>query len=196
MGRAIVREIEIELQNNKKTRDYNHVDSNEKSSLTVARKILRGIGEMASQATRTTVYKAGKTIGYKFKPWEAFRIAGKIRNFVPVLAIGGVAIDCFLIGKEQTDENNREKELRDKKAEVEQEYRNLAEEIKNEYLAEVETTIQFYDEELFDVNLKRNEIINNDISKEEIVNCINEQLRLVKDAIRKLTRLSNEESLE
>ncbi len=189
LGKNIVREIEIELQDRKKLKDYNNVNSGNSAYFKAAPKMLKEIGKFAPKATRNFVYNVGTNLGVKFKPWGAFKAAKAIRGLGPVLAGAGFIVDAILADKEKKDEIEFEQKLRELRAEVRKDYRNIAEEIKNDYEVEIEKSIEFYDEELWDLNLKRNQLIENDENKEQILKQINEKLKVIKQEIYNLTHL-------
>lgn len=78
--------------------------------------------------------------------------------------------------------------LRQARAEMRQNFRNVAFEIKNEYEANIENTIAFYDEELWDIELKQNDLSNTEQSKVDIVKQINNKLQEIKQEISLLTK--------
>ena len=91
--------------------------------------------------------------------------------------------DFFLAAKEKQDEIDFEQKLRELRAEVRKDYRNMAEEIKNDYEVKIQEAIQFYDEELWDLDLKRNQVITNDKNKTKILQLIDDQLKIIKQEI-------------
>lgn len=180
------RTIELELEEMKKNKAYNYKNSN--SNYTVgklASQTLHSVGHFASKATRNFVYDVGTKLGVKFKPWGAFKMAKNIRVAAPIFAVVGVAFDVFMAFKEEDDRNEYEKELQKGRSEVRQNYRDLAQEISNDYKASITDSLDFYNQEIFDLTLKRNELIKNDQTKEKIKEEINEQLVKINHEISK-----------
>ena len=50
-------------------------------------------GKLLASATRNTVYQIGKTVGAKFRPWGAVKLAGKLGKVGATLSAIGVALD-------------------------------------------------------------------------------------------------------
>ncbi|BAQ65408.1 GTPase [Geminocystis sp. NIES-3709] len=180
------RTIELELEEMKKNKAYNHKNLNSNYTGKVASKTLHSVGSFASNATRNFVYDVGKTLGVKFKPWGAFNMAKNIRVAGSIFAFAGVAFDVFMAFKEEGDRNEYEKELQKGRNEVRQNYENLAEEISNNYKASITDSLDFYNQEIFDLTLKRNELIKNDQTKEKMKKEIKEQSVKIKHKIAEL----------
>ncbi|MBM7457534.1 GTPase [Rhodococcus coprophilus] len=83
---------------------------------------------------RDEIYRVGKMIGVKFRPWGAVRAAGRAAKVAPVLAVVGVAADAYGVFK-------GEKALRDRelsREEAETFIAKLAEEILDQILCGTE----------------------------------------------------------
>lgn len=180
--------IELELQEMKKNSDYNHKNLNSNDAVgKFTSNTLHSVGSFASKATRNFVYDAGKMLGVKFKPWGAFKMAKNIRFAGPLLAGFGVVVDIFMAFKEEGDRAKYEEELQKGRSDIRQDYRNLAKEIKNDYKVSIADSLDFYNEEIYDLNLKRNELIENDQTKEKMMKEVKELLIKVKYEISKLS---------
>jgi len=189
LGRTLAEELEIRLVDGKQFNDKN---ADRKSGtpyfLGKGSELLKGVGGFASKVSRDMVYNIGKKIGVKFKPWGAVKGAKFIRGLGPILAIGGVALDVFMTVKQEQDEEENKQKLRQARAEIRQDFRNAAAEMRKEYELNIEETISFYDEELRDIELKRNELSNTEQSKLDIVQQINNKLQEIKQEISLLTK--------
>jgi len=190
LGKKIKREIEIELQHKKKQKNYDLNESGSSTYLKAAPEILQGVGKFASQASRDIVYNIGKSLGVKFKPWGAFKGANFIRGLGPVLAGLGFALDIFLSKKEEEDERNFEQQLIEMRAKIRQDYRELALQIKNSYEVNISSEIQFYDEELKDIESQKEQLRNSDETKKKVVDQINQQIKQLKQEVSNLTKIA------
>jgi hypothetical protein len=189
LGRTLAEELEIRSVDGKQFNDKN---SGRKSGtpyfLGKGTELLKGVGNFASKVSRDMVYNIGKNFGVKFKPWGAVKGAKFIRGLGPILALGGVALDIFMTAKQEQDEEENKQKLRQARAEIRQEFRNAASEMRKEYEVNIEETISFYDEELRDIELKRNELSNTDQSKRDIVQQLDNKLQEIKQEISLLTK--------
>ena len=61
-------------------------------------------------ATRNSVYRIGKALGFKFKPWGAVKLAGKIGKVGSVLAVVGVGLDIVEFVVDERRYRSREQE--------------------------------------------------------------------------------------
>lgn len=189
LGRTLAEELEIRLVDGKQFNDKN---ADRKSGtpyfLGKGSELLKGVGGFASKVSRDMVYNIGKKFGIKFKPWGAVKGAKFIRGLGPILAIGGVAIDVFMTAKQEQDEEENKQKLRQARAEIRQDFRNAASEMRKEYELNIEETISFYDEELRDIELKRNELSNTEQSKLDIVQQLDNKLQEIKQELSLLTK--------
>lgn len=78
------------------------------STLKEAAGVLGKVGKFAGYADRSMVYKAGKAIGYKFRPWEAVNTASKLNKAGGYLAAAGVVLDGVIWAKDARDAHKRE----------------------------------------------------------------------------------------
>ncbi len=189
LGRSLAEEFQIYSVdgkgiNNKET----PVSSRTLHFINIGSEFLKNLGGFASQISRDIVYNVGKYIGIKFKPFGAFKAAECIRNLGPVIAGLGVAIDIFTTAKQEQNEAEYQQKLRQARAEIRQSFRNVACDMKNEYEINIEKAISFYDEELWDIELKRNELSKNEESKVEIIIKIHKKLQEIKHEISLLTK--------
>jgi GTPase Era involved in 16S rRNA processing len=56
--------------------------------------VLNATGKVARVVNRDAVYQIGKAAGYKFKPWQAVKTAGRFNKFGGYLAAAGVVLDA------------------------------------------------------------------------------------------------------
>ena len=75
--------------------------------------VFGGVSQASGSAMRDTVYNVGKYFGYKFKPWEATRIAcnvGKFAKFgIPVLTTG---FDIWMQVREERKQEERRQQIK------------------------------------------------------------------------------------
>jgi GTPase Era involved in 16S rRNA processing len=189
LGRTLAEELEIRSVDGKQFNDKN---ADRKSGtpyfLGKGSELLKGVGGFASKVSRDMVYNIGKNFGIKFKPWGAVKGAEFIRGLGPILAVGGVVLDIFMTAKQEQDEEEHKQKLRQARAEIRQDFRNAASEMRKEYELNIEETISFYDEELRDIELKRNELSNTEQSKLDIVQQLDNKLQEIKQEISLLTK--------
>ncbi|WP_431706891.1 GTPase [Geminocystis sp. CENA526] len=181
--------VEVEFREKKKSQDYNFNQSNSNYNYgKYASQALSIMSDFASKATRDVVFNVGKNLGVKFKPWGAFKMAKNIRGFAPLLAGLGFAVDIFMNEKEKDDERKYEQEFKKARNKCRENYYNLAQEIKNDYQVSIAESIKYYEEELWNINLTRNELQNNNTNQQENAKEIEIQLLKVKQKITELTK--------
>jgi septin family protein len=189
LGRTLTEELEIRSVDGKQFNDKN---AGRKSGtpyvLVKGPELLKGVGGFASKVSRDMVYNIGKNFGVKFKPWGAFKGAKFIRGLGPILAVGGVVLDIFITAKQEHDEEEHKQKLRQARAEIRQDFRKAASEMRKEYEVNIEEAISFYDQELRDIELKRNELSDTDQSKLDIVQQLDNKLQEIKQEISLLTK--------
>jgi predicted GTPase len=189
LGETIDREIAIDLVDGKRINDPNIPDEFGQSILEKqGGQVLRGIGKLSSKVSRNLVYKTGKFIGIKFKPFGAIKAAKFIRGLGPVIAGVGVLFDVAMTAKEQYDEQENQRQLRNARNQVREEFRKDAEEIRKEYELNIEEAISFYDEELNDIEAKEKDLRSFDQSKHEILTQIENKRQEIKQEIKQLIK--------
>ena len=67
-------------------------------------------GTALGKATRNVVYQVGKALRVKFKPWGAFKLAGRLGKVSVVLAAAGVVLDSIDFVLEEARYKKREEE--------------------------------------------------------------------------------------
>jgi tRNA U34 5-carboxymethylaminomethyl modifying GTPase MnmE/TrmE len=189
LGKTIAREITINLVDGKRINDPNIPDKFGKSILEKqGGKILEELGKLSSKVSRDLVYNIGKFLGIKFKPWGAVNGAKFIKGLGPVLAIGGVVLDVVMTAKEEQEYQENQRQLRNARNHVREEFRKLAEEMRKEYELSIEEAINFYDEELNDIENNQQELRNFDQSKQEILTQIENKRQEIKQEIKQLIK--------
>jgi GTP-binding protein EngB required for normal cell division len=87
---------------------------------------------VAGSPLHQTILKTGEFIGFKFKPWQAIKLAnnfGKFAKFAgPIIAIFGSAIDAA----ELLQQEKQAQELRDAQNSIIKEFENIAEAMKSQ----------------------------------------------------------------
>jgi len=158
------------------------------------------LGNFASKVSRDMVYKTVKFFGGKFKPWGAVKAAKFINKLGPILAGTGTILDIFLTMKEEKDREKHEQQLRETRANIRQDFRRSASEMRsdfengwedkngNKYEGLNEVIFKdIYQEEQADVEKHQNEIRKAEESKREIVERLKNLLGNIKNEISSFT---------
>lgn len=99
---------------------------------------LRGM-DVAGGGLHQAVLGVGKTIGFKFKPWQAVSIAKNIGNFAkflgPIFAVGALGLDLLEVSKER----KLEQEMADACRQIVSQFQKLAKDLEHQI------EIQFYE---------------------------------------------------
>lgn len=189
LGKTIAREITINLVDGKRINDPNIPDKFGKSILEKqGGKILEELGKLSSKVSRDLVYNIGKFLGFKFKPWGAVNGAKFIKGLGPFIAGAGVLFDAAMIAKEEYDDQENQRQLRNARNHVREEFRKVAEEMVEKYELNIEEAITFYDEELNDIENKQQELRSFDQSKQEILTQIENKRQERKQEIKQLVK--------
>ncbi|MBE9234320.1 50S ribosome-binding GTPase [Cuspidothrix issatschenkoi LEGE 03284] len=189
LGKTITREIAIDLVDGKRINDPNIPDEFGQSILEKqGGQALKGIGKLSSKVSRNLVYKTGKLIGIKFKPFGAIKAAKFIKGLGPFIAGAGVLLDAVMIAKAEKDEEKNQRKLGEARTQVREEFRKVAEEMVKEYELNIEEAINFYDEELNDIEAKEKELRIFDKSKQEILTQIENKRQEIKQEIKQLVK--------
>ena len=77
------------------------------------------------------VLKAGHTIGYKFKPWQAIKITRGVAIGGQVLGILGVGLSVFMQIKEDRDEQKQRDMIRENKQNIRGQFYTVASELED-----------------------------------------------------------------
>ncbi|GEA28716.1 hypothetical protein MiAbW_03294 [Microcystis aeruginosa NIES-4325] len=87
---------------------------------------------VAGSPLHQSILKAGEFIGFKFKPWQAVKLAGNFGKFAkfagPIFALVGMAIDA----SEVLQQEKQAQELRDAQNSIIKEFENIAEAMKSQ----------------------------------------------------------------
>jgi ethanolamine utilization protein EutP (predicted NTPase) len=154
------------------------------------------LGSFSSTVSRDMVYNTVKFFGGKFKPWGAVKTTKFINKLGPILAGGGRILGIVLTLKEEKDRKKYEQELREYRAEIRQNFRQAASEMRSEfengYEDENGTKYEglnksifkdIYQQKLADVEKEQNEIRKVEESKREIVDELKNLLSNIKNEI-------------
>jgi predicted GTPase len=189
LGKTIAREITINLVDSKRINDPNIPDKFGKSILEKqGGKILEELGKLSSKVSRDLVYNIGKFLGFKFKPWGAVNGAKFIKGLGPFIAGAGVLFDAAMIAKEEYDDQENQRQLRNARNQVREEFRKLAEKMVKDYELNIEEAINFYDKALNDIENNQQELRNFDQSKHEILTQIENKRQEIKQEIKQLIK--------
>ncbi|MFN5241718.1 MAG: GTPase [Aphanizomenon sp.] len=189
LGKTIAREITINLVDGKRINDPNIPDKFGKSILEKqGGKILQELGKLSSKVSRDLVYNIGKFLGFKFKPWGAVNGAKFIKGLGPFIAGAGVLFDAAMTAKEEYDDQENQRQLRNARNYVREEFRKVAEEMVKKYELNIEEAISFYDEELNDIENNQQNLRSFDQSKHEILTQIENKRQEIKQEIKQLIK--------
>ena len=78
------------------------------------------------------VVKAGHSIGYKFKPWQAIKIAKGFAIAGQVLSVVGVGLSIFMQIKSDIDEDNMREDLRNNRQNIRSQFNTAANELEEQ----------------------------------------------------------------
>jgi len=127
--------------------------------------------EASGSALQQFTYKAGKFLGYKFKPWQSANIAKNVGNVAkcagPVISVLGFLYNV----KETVDDNIRAKEIQKGQLEYRQYFIDVADDLEKSYTEELKGMYDIYDEISSQVQQNRNKVqsvisANNSMAKE------------------------------
>lgn len=144
----------------------------------------------ASQSSGSGLHQAikvvGTNIGYKFKPWQAVNLAksiGNIANIVgPALSIIGGILDI----KAAIDEKKQAEELRIQQIEFRNEFIKIFDELKHEYISEIDDSFEIYREIILKLNVAKKQIHQKQESQKDLMQqltTLNEELTSIQNAI-------------
>ncbi|WP_415347836.1 LeoA/HP0731 family dynamin-like GTPase, partial [Clostridium perfringens] len=77
------------------------------------------------------VIKAGHSIGYKFKPWQAIKITKGVAIAGQALAIVGVGLSVFMQIKSDKDEEKIREDLRKNRQNIRSQFNSAASELED-----------------------------------------------------------------
>jgi polyhydroxyalkanoate synthesis regulator phasin len=93
-----------------------------------------------------------------------------------------------MIAKEEYDDQENQRQLRNARNQVREEFRKLAEKMVKDYELNIEEAITFYDEELNDIEAKEKDLRSFDQSKHEILTQIENKRQEIKQEIKQLIK--------
>ena len=110
--------------------------------------LLTATGASGSKAHKA-VYGAGKAFGYNFKPWQAVNTAKFIGNVGRILGAAGAVLGVVAQVKEDRDQEQMAKQLRENRDEIRSIYRDMAKEVETRFWDRYEEIkAQVYDAEI------------------------------------------------
>lgn len=128
-----------------------------KSGAEVSSNLMKA-SQAAGSQTHKVVLTLGEKMGYKFKPWEAAKIAkniGNVAKFVgPVLSVLRLVLDI----KEVVDEEVKLKKIRKAQEEHKQNFRNIADEIEEQYAKQINDYIKIYSQVLDEIKVAKKDV--------------------------------------
>jgi len=161
--------------------------------------VLAKLGNFSTTVSRDMVYNTVKFFGGKFKPWGAVKTAKFINKLGPILAGIGTILDIIITIEEEKDKEKYEQELRDVRANIRQDFRRVASEMRSDFENGLEDENgnkyeglnkvifkDFYQQELAEVEKEQNEIRKVEESKRKIVDELKNLLSNIKNEINKI----------
>jgi len=149
---------------------------------------LNKVGQFATNVSKDAVYNFVKFFGGKFKPWGATKLTKFVNKLGPVLSIIGTVLDIFFAAKEEYDEVSHEQKLREARADLRKDFREVALEIRNEYEQNINGSIlPFFLEQIRDAEKDQDELRDFELSKESSVHGMGQLLIQVKKTLTELT---------
>lgn len=152
MSKIQLESIPAEIKNNLKL---------QKSILSFISKGTGDIGKKVAESNmHAIVLKTGHKFGYKFRPWEAVKKAGKITKGVAIaLPIITTGIDLYMAEKERREENKRLEAIKAAKQQFMAETRKITEGITTEIDEELaDVVFNAYNEKLEQINQIKHEL--------------------------------------
>lgn len=142
---------------------------------------LQQLGKFAGEVSKDTIVEVVKKFGVKFKPWGATKLTKFVNKLGPILSIVGVVMDVFFAAKEEYDVAKHEQQLREGRADIRSEFRQVAKEIRREFEQNLEEGIlPFFQNELVVVEQQKNQIRQTETSKEQSLRQIGDLLGRVR----------------
>ncbi|MFT8319640.1 MAG: LeoA/HP0731 family dynamin-like GTPase [Bacillus sp. (in: firmicutes)] len=149
---------------------------------------LNKVGQFATNVSKDAVYNFVKFFGGKFKPWGATKLTKFVNKLGPVLSIIGTVLDIFFAAKEEYDEVSHEQKLREARADLRKDFREVALEIRNEYEQNINGSIlPFFLEQIRDAEKDQVELRDFELSKESSVHGMGQLMIQVKKTLTELT---------
>ena len=189
LGRALREEIEITGVSKIAVKEITIEEDKKISTIfKITPEMFEQLGKFASRISRDTVYKTWKFFGGKFKPWGAVKATRFINKLGPILSGIGVLVDIFLTIKEEREKEKYEQQLREKRAEVRKNFRNIASEIRRDFENGWKDVENIYQQELIIIEDQRSKFEKNKKSKEEVVEKLKKLRKNIKNEISLLTK--------
>lgn len=191
LGRSLAHDFQISYVEGGRI-DNQNIEKNFQIShfLGMGSRVFQELGNFTSSVSRKFIYKAGKFIGYKFKLFEAFKVAKFIRGLTPALAGLGLVLEVFVNVQQDQEEAEHERKLHQYRVDIRNSYQKVASEMKAEYEVNIEKQIiqNFYEQELWQINLDHNEVSQTEDFRSETINQINSKLQEINREIILLTK--------
>ncbi|TWD92214.1 50S ribosome-binding GTPase [Neobacillus bataviensis] len=129
---------------------------------------LNQLGKFAGEVSKETIVGVVHKFGGKFKPWGATKLTKFVNKLGPILSIAGVVLDVFFAAKEEYDETKHEQQLREARADIRNEFRQVGKEIRKELEQNIEGGIMpFFQKEIEVIEQQQNEIRQTESTKEQ-----------------------------
>jgi GTPase SAR1 family protein len=145
---------------------------------------LNQLGKFAGEVSKDTIVTVVHKFGGKFKPWGATKLTKFVNKLGPILSIAGVVLDVFFAAKEEYDEVKHEQQLREARADIRSEFRQVAKEIRNKLEQNIDEGILiFFQKELEVIEQQQNEIRQTETSKKQSLTQIESLLSRVREKI-------------
>ena len=117
------------------------------------------LGTYSGSKTHQAVLEIGHFVGYKFKPWEAVKLAGKIGKIGKILGVAGALLGIVLQIYSDKQEEKMEKQLAETRADIRNTFNCVADEINMAFDKETNAWIEAnYGEKISDIDKSLDEL--------------------------------------
>jgi hypothetical protein len=107
--------------------------------------LLQATSKLVGMVNRDLILKVGRSIGHKFKPWEAVKLSSRFAKAVPLLNIAASGLDIVMHEREKRKREEAAQELRQFKTDVKEMLQQSAgktvEAVQQQLVGNVETVL-------------------------------------------------------
>ena len=132
-------------------------------------KFLLQAAETSGSKLHNVVLSAGKSLGVKFKPWQAVNIAKNLGNVAKCLGPALAVLGLFLDVKETVDEEKRVKKIKSAQLEFRQQFVGIHDELEKQYYNELGGMFTVYDDIIVQLQNARDSV-------QKLINADNDML--------------------
>jgi len=133
------------------------------------------------------MYKVGKLIGMKFKPWGAVRIAKNIGKIGSFLNLAGPVVDVVSQITEDISADKQRTQLREARHSIRVAYRDWAKEVEQDFWQKFDEFCRnLYDRELAKLDGELSELVGGQTSRSEEAQAIDQVISEVTEVIKRI----------